>query len=147
MYCINIVGLNDLNLSLNLPIITKVILQIIISILVPKKKKITFEYILDLEIPKNKVYDFFILINRINEQSSDGYFSFNINQNIIKYHSSKNYFDNLTYENLLNLIDTNLELTSGLFHNFSLFVHNLAYGDINEQGCIELMFLQIKGNA
>ena len=147
MYCKNIVGLNDLNLSLNLPIIIKVILQIIISILVPKKKKITFEYILDLEIPKNKVYDFFILINRINEQSSDGYFSFNINQNIIKYHSSKNYFDNLTYENLLNLIDTNLELTSGLFHNFSLFVHNLAYGDINEQGCIELMFLQIKGNA
>ena len=93
------------------------------------------------------VYDFFILINRINEQSSDGYFSFNIKQNIIKYHSSKNYFDNLTYENLLNLIDTNLELTSGLFHNFSLFVHNLAYGDINEQECIELMFLQIKGNA
>ena len=112
-----------------------------------REKKITFEYILDLEIPKNKVYDFFILINRINEQSSDGYFSFNINQNVIKYRSSKNYFDNLTYENLLNLIDTNLELTSGLFHNFSLFVHNLAYGDINEQECIELMFLQIKGNA
>jgi len=147
MYCKNIVGLNDLNLNLNLPIITKVILQIIISILVPKKKKITFEYILDLEIPKNKVYDFFILINRINEQSSDGYFSFNINQNVIKYRSSKNYFDNLTYENLLNLIDTNLELTSGLFHNFSLFVHNLAYSDINEQESIELMFLQIKGNA
>ena len=87
------------------------------------------------------------MINLINEQSSDGYFSFNINQNIIKYHSSKNYFDNLTYENLLNLIDTNLELTSDLFRNFSLFVHNLAYGDINEQECIELMFLQIKGNA
>ena len=87
------------------------------------------------------------MINRINEQSSDGYFSFNINQNIIKYHSSKNYFDNLTYENLLNLIDTNLALTSGLFHNFSLFVHNLAYGDIIELEFIELMFLQIKGNA
>ena len=91
------------------------ILQIIISILVPKKKKITFEYILDLEIPKNKVYDFFILINHVNEQSSDGYFSFNINQNVIKYRSSKDYFDNLTYENLLNLIDTSLELHLACF--------------------------------
>jgi hypothetical protein len=147
MYCKNIVGLNDLNLSLNLPIIIKGDIADYYLNISSKEKEITFEYILDLEIPKNKVYDFFILINRINEQSSDGYFSFNINQNIIKYHSSKNYFDNLTYENLLNLIDTNLELTSGLFHNFSLFVHNLAYGDINEQECIELMFLQIKGNA
>lgn len=112
-----------------------------------KDEKITFDYILDLEVPKNKIYDFFILINRINEKSPDGYFSFNINQNIIKYHSSKNYFDNLTYETLLNLIDTNLELTSDLFHNFSLFVHNLAYGEINKKECIELMFLQIKGNA
>ena len=30
-----------------------------------KEKKINFEYILDLEFPKNKIYDFFILINVI----------------------------------------------------------------------------------
>ena len=112
-----------------------------------KEKKITFEYILDLEIPKNKVYDFFILINRINEQSSDGYFSFNINQNVIKYRSSKNYFDNLTYEILLDLIDSNLKLTYYLFYYFTLFVHNLAYSETSSQELVELMLSKTKGNA
>ena len=112
-----------------------------------KEKKINFEYILDLEFPKNKIYDFFILINVINEKSADGYFTFNIKENIIKYHFSKHYFDDLTYEILLNLIDSNLELTSDLFRIFSLFVHNLAYGETSTQEFVELMFSKTKGNA
>jgi len=43
-----------------------------------KEKKINFEYILDLQVPKNKIHDFFILINVINERSVDGYFTFNL---------------------------------------------------------------------
>ena len=112
-----------------------------------KEKKINFEYILDIEIPKNKIYDFFILINVINENSVDGYFTFNLKDNVIKYHFSKQHFDDLTYEILLDLIDSNLELTCDLFHHFTLFVHNLAYSENISQEFIELMFLKIKGNA
>ena len=112
-----------------------------------KEKKINFEYILDLEFPKNKIYDFFILINVINEKSADGYFTFNLKDNIIKYHFSKHYFENLTHEILLDLIDSNLELTSSLFRNFTLLVHNLAYSEIYSQEFVELIFLKAKGNA
>jgi len=112
-----------------------------------KEKKINFEYILDLQIPKNKIHDFFILVNVINERSVDGYFTFNLKDNIIKYHFSKHYLDNITYEILLDLIDSNLKLTYYLFHNFTLFVHNLAYSETSSQELVELMLLKTKGNA
>ena len=112
-----------------------------------KEKKINFEYILDLQVPKSKINDFFILINVINEKSVDGFFTFNLKDNIIKYHFSKHYFDNLTYEILLDLIDSNLKLTYYLFHNFTLFVHNLAYSETSSQELVELMLLKTKGNA
>ena len=48
---------------------------------------------------------------------------------------------------VLNLIDSNLELTCDLFYNFTLFVHNLAYSETTSQEFIELLFLKIKGNA
>ena len=112
-----------------------------------KEKKINFEYILDLQIPKNKIHDFFILVNVINERSVDGYFTFNLKDNIIKYHFSKHYLDNITYEILLDLIDSNLKLTYYLFHNFTLFVHNLAYSETSSQEIVELMLLKTKGNA
>ena len=111
------------------------------------EKKINFEYILDLEFPKNKIYDFFILINVINEKSSDGYFTFNLKDNSIKYHFSKHYVGNLTYQILLNLIESNLKLTYDLFHNFTLLVHNLAYSETSSQELVELMLLKTKGNA
>ena len=88
-----------------------------------KEKKINFEYILDIEVPKNKIYDFFILINFLNEKSVDGYFTYNLKNNIIKYHFSKDYYKNLNYEILLDLIDSNLKLTRDLFRDFTLFVH------------------------
>ena len=112
-----------------------------------KEKKINFEYILDLQVPKNKIHDFFILVNVINERSVDGYFTFNLKDNIIKYHFSKHYLDNITYEILLDLIDSNLKLTYYLFHNFTLFVHNLAYSETSSQELVELMLLKTKGNA
>ena len=112
-----------------------------------KEKKLNFEYILDIEVPKDKIYDFFILINFINEELVDGYFTFNINSKIIKYHVSRHYFDNLTYEILLNWIDINLELTLDLFSNFSLFMHNFVYSETNTQEFVELIFLKTKGNA
>ena len=112
-----------------------------------KEKKLSFEYILDLEVPKNKIYDFFILTNFINENLADGYFTFNNKDNIIKYHFSKHCFENLNYEVLLNFIDSNLYLTCDLFHNFSLFVHNLAYTETSTHDFLKLMFLKTEGNA
>ena len=64
-----------------------------------------------------------------------------------KYHFSKQYVGNLTYQILLDLIDSNLKLTYFLFHNFTLFVHNLAYSETNSQELVELMLLKTKGNA
>ena len=108
---------------------------------------IIFEYVLDLEFPKDKVYDLLILINFINQKSIDGYFTFELDSNIIKYKVTKCCANNLTSQFLAEFFETNLNFTKQLFHDFSLYLHNLIYNEKNSQDLMELMFLNIEGHA
>ena len=112
-----------------------------------KDKSLNFEYVLDVDIPKNKIYDLFILINFVNEKSIEGYFTFNLKDNIIKYNFSKNCFDHFSNKIFLELIETNLKLTRDLFRDFLLQVHNFTYSDTSSQELTELMFLKTEGHA
>ena len=112
-----------------------------------KSQIIIFEYVLDIEFPKDKVYDLLILINFINQKSIDGYFTFELNSNIIKYKVTKCCGNNLTNEYLSKFFEKNLNFTQKLFHDFSLYLHNLIYNEKNSEDLMELMFLNIEGHA
>jgi len=112
-----------------------------------KSEIIIFEYVLDLEFPNDKIFDLLILINFINQKSTDGYFIFELDSNIIKYKVTKCCANNLTSEFLAEFFETNLNFTKQLFHDFSLYLHNLIYNEKNSQDLMELMFLNIEGHA
>ena len=112
-----------------------------------KSQTIIFEYVLDVEFPKDKIYDLFVLINFINEKSIGGYFTFNLDFNIIKFKVSKNCDGILTKEFILEFIETNLSFTHELFRNFTLYLHNLVHNEKTSQDLMELMFLNIEGHA
>ena len=112
-----------------------------------KSQIIIFEYVLDLEFPNDKIFDLLILINFINQKSTGGYFIFEINSNIIKYKVTKCCANNLTSQFLAEFFETNLNFTKQLFHDFSLYLHNLIYNEKNSQDLMELMFLNIEGHA
>ena len=112
-----------------------------------KSQTIIFEYVLDMEFPKNKIYDLLLLINFINEKSIGGCFTFNLDRNIIKFNVSKNCVNPLANEFLVEFIETNLSFTHELFSNFTLYVHNLIYNEKTSEDLMELMFLNIEGHA
>ena len=112
-----------------------------------KSQIIIFEYVLDLEFPNDKIFDLLILINFINQKSTGGYFIFEINSNIIKYKVTKCCANNLTSQFLAEFFETNLNFTKQLFHDFSLYLHNLIYNEKNSQDLMKLMFLNIEGHA
>ena len=112
-----------------------------------KNQIIIFEYVLDLEFPKDKVYDLLILINFINQKSIGGYFILELDSNIIKYKVTKCCANNLNSELLAEIFEKNLNFTKQLFHDFSLYLHNLIYNEKNSQDLMELMFLNIEGHA
>ena len=112
-----------------------------------KNQIIIFEYVLDLEFPNDKIFDLLILINFINQKSTGGYFIFELDSNIIKYKVIKCCANNLTTKFLAEFFETNLNFTKKLFHDFSLYLHNLIYNEKNSKDLMELMFLNIEGHA
>lgn len=112
-----------------------------------KSQIINFEYILDLEFPHDKIFDLLILINFINQKSIGGYFILELDSNIIKYTVTKCCANNLNSELLAEFFEKNLNFTKQLFHDFSLYLHNLIYNEKNSQDLMELMFLNIEGHA
>ena len=112
-----------------------------------KNQIIIFEYVLDLEFPNDKISDLLILINFINQKSTGGYFIFELDSNIIKYKVTKFCANNLTSQFLAEFFETNLNFTKKLFHDFSLYLHNLIYNEKNSKDLMELMFLNIEGHA
>ena len=112
-----------------------------------KNQIVIFEYVLDLEFPNEKIFDLLILINFINQKSTGGYFIFEIDSNIIKYKVTKCCPNNLTSQFLAEFFEINLNFAKQLFHDFSLYLHNLIYNEKNSQDLMELMFLNIEGHA
>src|SRR6056300_1220072 len=92
-------------------------------------KLINFVYILDFQLPENKTYDLYEIINYINKT--------------IQTFSEKK----PTKNRLIYFCDYNLSQTNQLFHKFSLAIHNLIYGERMKENGFELLFLNIEGNA
>ena len=111
------------------------------------KDKICFQFTLDVEIPKSKLNELFILINFANQNLKEGFFVFDFNVMKIKYNLIV-FSPSIIEEYILyNFLKTKLDLTVSLFHNFVLGVHNLVYGEKIENGALELLFINNEGCA
>ena len=111
------------------------------------KDKICFQFTLDVEIPKSKLNELFILINFANQNLKEGFFVFDFNVMKIKYNliiiSSSIIEEYILY----NFLKTKLDLIVSLFHNFVSGVHNLVYGEKIENEALELLFMNNEGSA
>ena len=111
-------------------------------------KLINFVYILDFQLPENKTYDLYEIINYINKISQNGYFFYDFLDKKIKFKTIQTFSEKKPTKNCLKyFFDYNLSQTNELFHKFALAIHNLVYGERMEQNVFELLFLNIKGNA
>ena len=111
-------------------------------------KLINFVYILDFQLPENKTYDLYEIINYINKISQNGYFFYDFLDKKIKFKTIQTFLEKKPTKNcLIHFCDHNLSQTNQLFHKFSLAVHNLIYGERMEENGFELLFLNIEGNA
>ena len=111
------------------------------------KDKICFQFTLDLEIPKNKLNDLFILVNFANKNLKEGFFVFDFNVMKIKYNLIV-FSPSIIEEYILhNFLNTKLDLIVSLFHNFVSGVHNLVYGEKIENAALELLFINNEGCA
>lgn len=109
--------------------------------------KLCFQFILDLEIPNNKINELLILINIANQNSKEGFFVFDFKLCKIKYNLIS-LFSIKTEESSLNdFLKLKLDFTKSLFHNFVSGVHNLVYGEKIESASLELLFLNNEGCA
>lgn len=108
---------------------------------------INFEYILGINIYIDDINNLLILINIVNQKNSHGYFVYDFDKNKIKFYINKQYF-RIKKDNIIeDIIERNFKMTNHLFSNFALATHNLIYAEKLDSGHIELMFLDIVGNA
>ena len=111
------------------------------------KDKICFQFTLDVEIPKSKLNELFILINFANQNLKEGFFVFDFNVMKIKYNLIV-FSPSIIEEYILyNFLKTKLDLIVSLFHNFVSGVHNLVYGEKIENAALELLFMNNEGCA
>jgi hypothetical protein len=111
-------------------------------------KLINFVYILDFQLPENKTYDLYEIINYINKISQNGYFFYDFLDKKIKFKTIQTFSEKKPTKNCLTYFcDYNLSQTNQLFHKFALAIHNLIYGERMKENAFELLFLNIEGNA
>ena len=111
-------------------------------------KLINFVYILDFQLPENKTYDLYEIINYINKISKNGYFFYDFSDKKIKFKTIQTFSEKKPTKNcLIYFCDYNLSQTNQLFHKFALAIHNLIFGERMEENVFELLFLNIEGNA
>ena len=111
------------------------------------KDKICFQFTLDVEIPKSKLNELFILINFANQNLKEGFFVFDFNVMKIKYNLIV-FSPSIIEEYILyNFLKTKLDLIVSLFHNFVSGVHNIVYGEKFENATLELLFMNNEGCA
>ena len=111
------------------------------------KDKIVFQFTLDIEIPKSKLNDLFMLINFANQNSNIGYFVFDYKAWKTKYNLIVSYPSIIKEIFLHDFLKFKLDLTSNLLHNFVSGFHNSIYGDKIDIDSLELLFLDNEGCA
>ncbi len=111
------------------------------------KHTIKFNYTLDIMIPKDKIKDLLMLINFLNQNTKDGFFTYNLEANKIKFDVNKQYFVKSENNILKDIIEKNLITAKYIFRNFSLATHNLIYAEKIDRNSFGLMFSKIEGCA
>ena len=109
--------------------------------------KIYFQFILDIEIPKNIVNELLMLINIANQNSKEGFFFFDFIIGKIKYNFIAPNYLIIEEEPLQDFLKIKLDSTKSLFHNFVFGIHNLIYQEKIESDSLELLFLNNEGCA
>ena len=111
------------------------------------ENKIYFQFTLDLVIPNYITNELLILINIANQNSKEGFFTFDFKFCKIKFNLISPFSLRLEEKSLHDFLKTKLNLTHSLFHNFVSGIHNLIYGEKIESASLELLFLKNKGCA
>ena len=111
------------------------------------KDKILFQFTLDIEIPKSKLNDLFMLINFANQNSEVGYFVFDYKAWKTKYNLIISYSSIIKERVFYDFLKFKLDLTRSLFHNFVSGFHNSIYGEKIDVASLELLFLDNEGCA
>ena len=109
--------------------------------------KIIFQFTLDIEIPKSKLNDTFMLINFANQSSDVGYFVFDYRTWKTRYNLVVSYSSIIEEKDFYEFLKLKLYLTKSLFHNFVLGLHNLIYKEKIDIAYLELLFLDNEGCA
>ena len=111
------------------------------------KDKTLFQITLDIEIPKNKLNDLFMLINSANQNSDVGYFVFDYKAWKTKYNLCLLSSSIIEERDFYNFLKFKLDLINSLFHNFVSGFHNLVYGEKIDIASLELLFVNNEGYA
>jgi len=112
-----------------------------------RDKLLNFEYVLDFQLPENKIYDLLEIINYINKISQNGHFFYDFIDDKIKFKTIHSFSQKPNKDNLKQIVDINMSPVNSLFHKFSMVIHNLVYGEKIDQNVLEFLFLNIEGNA
>ena len=112
-----------------------------------RDKLLNFEYVLDFQLPENKVYDLLGIINYINKISQNGHFFYDFIDDKIKFKTIHSFSQKPNKDNLKQIVDINMSPVNSLFHKFSMAIHNLVYGEKIDQNVLKFLFLNIEGNA
>ena len=111
------------------------------------KDRISFQFTLDIEVPKCKLNELFILINFANQNSEAGYFVFDNKTWKTKYILILYYSSIIEERCFYDYLKFVLDLTGSLFHNFVSGFHNLIYREKIDVASLELLFLDNEGCA
>ena len=86
-------------------------------------------------------------MNKINDKSQDGYFTFDEQTKNIKYKDSVIFADKLSNTSLYDILDFNLSIVNELVESFTLSIHKLIYTETTVEEMSQLMFVKALGHA
>ena len=112
-----------------------------------KNERLFLECVLDMDFPETIIVNIYKLINKINDKSYDGYFTYDQQTKLVKYKDSVIYANKFSNTSLHNILDLNLSVVDELVEYFTLSIHKLIYTEITVEEISQLMFVKALGHA
>ena len=112
-----------------------------------KNERLFLECVVDMDFPESIIFDIYKLMNKINDKSQDGYFTFDEQTKNIKYKDSVIFADKLSNTSLYDILDFNLSIVNELVESFTLSIHKLIYTETTVEEMSQLMFVKALGHA
>ena len=112
-----------------------------------KNERLFLECVLDMDFPESIIIDIYKLINKINDKSYDGYFTYDQQTRLFKYKDSVIFANKFSNTSLHDILDFNLSVIDELVECFTLSIHKLIYTEITVEEISQLMFVKALGHA